>query len=110
MTLKLIDPCYPPNSIVLADIADVTYTSTNDAETFGLGAVTINPSYCSYDTTVTIVPLPTPVTVALDTAITYDSTSETFTVDYNDEIDPITQTQLVTVTVTSTSDYQVSDP
>jgi len=88
-----------------ASLPNQEYTVTTTYADFGPGTWAIVPSYCPFDFEVVCTPI-VPVANAPDTAITFNDDTDTFSVDYQNEVDPITQTQTCTVKAVSFSVYK----
>ena len=82
VTLELVDPCNPPQSITPPDsLEDRVYTPTTSYADFGPGTWSITPDYCPFDFEVTCTPI-VPVNGNSDTAITYNDSTDLFSIDY----------------------------
>ena len=103
--ITLDDPCDPPVSLAKPSFENQEYTITDDsAEPYTHPEFTVSPSYCpiKYEYGWTML-------ANGDSAITQDSVDEKkFTFFYNTSLDPLSESQTVTVTVSTDSLYPTS--
>ena len=97
--IVLTDPCDPPTSLEVSSlIDDFDFTITDDKDTVSTNIFTISPDFCKFNVLVDIATLAggqTPITEVTDEV----------EIEYDTDLAIVGETQKVTITATSYSDF-----
>lgn len=109
--VTVVDICYPPTSLAFSagTAVDQTYKITDD-DSYQIPAAIITPSFCKFDYSSQIDPTPTSNINGVTEDLVTDPTGRTFKFEYDTDLTPVGESQLVTITVTSKSDYSAIAP
>ena len=97
-TLVLQDPCDGGSTVTQASYTDQAYTISDDAADYTIPVSTITPSFCPFDQVIDIAN-----TSDGDNLLT--ESNGVITVDWISSLRPAGKTQVVTITVTTKTDY-----
>lgn len=107
---ELDDPCDPPNSITSPGLTAQSYTLTKQGQGYNAPAFTADPAYCPLEYRVSETKFTNSQGNTQSTAISSPSAnSREFSFFWDQDDSPLTQTQVVTITAVSKSDYGTTE-